>query len=143
MPDLMIDRASAYQRAFPWMALRYGAGGVLYYDTVYGYSHGNPESPWKDAFSFKGYGEGNLFYPCTPDLGGCAEPKVAPSLRLKVLRDGFEDVQILRMARAKGAPVDRWLTEFIPNSRTFNKTTEAYEALKRRALRAMDSPGGK
>jgi hypothetical protein len=141
LPDLVMDRPSAYQRIFPWMAFRYGAGGVLYYDTVYGYGQGGKDSPWKDAFSFTGYGEGNLFYPCTPDLGGCQNARVAPSLRLKILRDGFEDAQILRMAREKGAPVDAWVAALIHSKTDFPQQTRALEELKRQALRALDSKG--
>lgn len=140
-PDLVIDRESAYQRVFPWMALRYGAEGILYFDTVYGYSHGGGESPWKDGFHFTGYGEGNLFYPCTRVLGGCERPRIAPALRLKILRDGLEDVQILKMARAKGLPVDQWVKELLPNVRSFPKNTHAFEKLKRRALQEMSAMG--
>jgi hypothetical protein len=142
-PDLVIDRAASFQRAFPWVALRYHAEGILYYDTVYGYSHGDEASPWKDGFHFTGYGEGNLFYPCVVGLGGCKDPKIFPSLRLKIIRDGLEDVQIMKMARDRKLPVDEWVKEMIPDSRSFPKTTSAYERLKRKALRLLETHGKK
>jgi hypothetical protein len=139
-PDLVIDRASAYQRAFPWIALRYKAQGLLYYDTVYGYGKGTAASPWKDAFSFKGYGEGNLFYPCTSTLGNCKEPRVISSLRLKILRDGLEDAQILTMALVKTPTLKDEIHKLVVSVRDFNKSAGAYEKLKRTALQALEKP---
>ena len=137
-PDMVMDRPAAYQRAFPWMALRYGARGILYYDTVYGYAKGGANAPWKDQFFFTGYGEGNLFYPCTQQLGKCETPQVISSLRLKIIRDGLQDVQILKMAKDKGIKIDAWVNKAIKHSRSFLKDTKSYEDIKREALRAMD-----
>ena len=138
-PDLVTDRASAYARALPWVAVRYGATGVLYYDTIYGYNHGDSQSPWKDSFQFTGYGEGNLFYPCTPALGGCAEPKVLPSYRLKAFRDGMQDSQILLAAKARGAPVDAWVKELVPSARQFPHSVASFEKVKTQALEALEA----
>ncbi len=136
-PDLVTDRPSAYQRVFPWMALKYEASGILYYDTVYGYSKGSLDTPWTDAFHFTGYGEGTLFYPCTPQLGHCKTQRVIASLRLKILRDGLEDVQILKMAQKKDVQ-NKSLVNKIKNVRSFPKNTEDFEQLKRQALNALD-----
>ena len=138
LPDLVMDRPSAYQRVFPWMALRYKATGILYYDTVYGYN-ASENSPWKDPFQFTGYGEGNFYYPCTPAVCGTKDHEVLPSLRLKTLRDGLEDTQILAMARTRGLPVDQWIKELIPNARHFPVDTAAYESVKVRALEALEA----
>lgn len=138
-PDLVMDRTSAYHRALPWVAFRYGAEGVLYYDTVYGYSHGGAESPWKDAFAFTGYGEGNLFYPCHKTLGGCSGQQALPSLRLKVIRDGLEDAEILRIGREKGLPVDDWVKALVPDARNFPRSAAPFEALKRKVLQSLEA----
>ena len=138
-PDLVMDRPSSYIRVFPWMAIRYGAEGILYYDSVYGYSHGSPMSPWKDAFSFTGYGEGNLFYPCSPLIAGCKSQQVFASTRLKILRDGLEDVQILKMLEEKGTAVNSTVTHLIPGVRNFPTKTAAYEELKRWALSQLEN----
>ncbi|MES2802054.1 MAG: hypothetical protein V4654_06145 [Bdellovibrionota bacterium] len=132
-PDLVTDRPSAYTRVFPWMALRYGATGLLYYDTVYTYSHGGDLSPWMDSFDFTGYGEGGLFYPCTPRLGQCKTQKVIPALRLKVLRDGLEDAQLLIMAQNKGFDLQE-LNKVVRHVRDFSLNTADYEMVKRKAL---------
>lgn len=132
-PDFVADRPSAYLRVFPWMALRYGATGVLYYDTVYTYSHGGELSPWLDSFDFTGYGEGGLFYPCTAKLGQCKTPQVIPALRLKILRDGLEDVQIMKLALAKGFDAQQ-VNKVVRNARDFSLNTMDYEMIKRAAL---------
>ncbi|MBI3543311.1 MAG: DUF4091 domain-containing protein [Deltaproteobacteria bacterium] len=137
LPDLMIDRPSAFQRSFAWMGLRYHADGILYYDTVNGYRE-KSDSPFQDTFEFTGYGEGNLFYPCTPAFCGTEGQEALASFRLKALRDGLEDVQLLSMARAKGAPVDDWVKELIPGARRFPSDTEPYEKLKARALESLE-----
>jgi hypothetical protein len=122
----------------PWYALRFGAKGILYYDTVYGYVKGGSLAPWKDQFFFTGYGEGNLFYPCTKELGKCDKPQVISSIRLKIIRDGLEDVQILKMASAKGIAIDEWTKKIVKGGRSFSKDVVSYEEIKRLALRAMD-----
>jgi hypothetical protein len=138
-PDFSTDRPSAYLRVFPWMALRYGATGVLYYDTVYTYNHGSASSPWIDSFDFTGYGEGGLFYPCTVKLGGCKTPHVIPSLRLKILRDGLEDVQIVSQALAKGFELKE-VNKVVRHSRDFSLDTVDYEMVKRKALDFLTKP---
>lgn len=99
LPDLVVDHSLTKTRSFAWSALALGAKGLLYYDTVYGYGLTPTNSPWTDTFSFTGVGEGNLFYPCTQDLGGCLKPQVFSSLRLKILRDGLEDVQLFNQTQ--------------------------------------------
>lgn len=101
LPDLMIDQALIKTRSFAWSALALGAQGLLYYDTVYGYDSAKSTSPWTDTFAFTGVGEGNLFYPCTKQLGGCQSPTAFASLRLKILRDGLEDAQLLGQTKTK------------------------------------------
>lgn len=138
-PDFVTDRPSAYLRSFPWSALRYGATGLLYFDTVYTYTNGGPQSPWQDSFAFTGYGEGLLFYPCTPKLGQCKTPKVIPALRLKILRDGLEDAQIVKMAQAKGFDISA-VNKVVRNVRDFSVNTADYEMIKRQALAFLSKP---
>ena len=140
-PDLVTDRPSAYARSFPWYAVRYQATGILYYDTVYTYDRG-PESPWVDNFDFTGYGEGGLFYPCTPRLGKCTNQKMIPALRLKILRDGLEDAEILRIAKEKGFDMLA-VNKLIRNGRDFAVNTADYEMVKRQALAFIAKPDAK
>lgn len=139
LPDLVTDRPTAYHLALPIMAVRFHAEGILYYDTVYGYTGSDGLAPWKDPFAFTGYGEGNLFYPCSPKLCGTDDQVALPSLRLKAMRDGMQDAEILLLAREKGAPVDDWLKELIPDVRHFPLEAAAYERIKVRALEFLSN----
>lgn len=111
-PDFVIDRYSFNLRVLPWIAVQEHFDGILYYDTVYGYSVEH-DSPWKDHFSFTGYGEGNLFYPCNKEFCGLEEHHALASLRLKTFRDGLEDAQILKMAKDKNIDLKPYLEKAI------------------------------
>lgn len=138
IPDLVTDRKAAYARVLPWVAARYGADGILYYDTVYGYDSEKPESPWQDSFAFTGYGEGNLFYPCNKIFCGTEEQLPLASLRLKSLRDGLQDYEVITLGRKAGLPVDQWIKDMIPSVREFPKDTARYDVLRVRVLKALE-----
>jgi hypothetical protein len=133
IPDLVTDRPSAFVRAFPWVAYRYGADGILYYDTVLGYGQ-KSSAPWRDGFNFSGYGEGNLFYPCNESLCGIKDQLVFASLRLKALRDGLEDVQILSQVAKAKLPVAGWVHDIVPSAQKFPKSTSVFAELKAKSL---------
>ncbi|MFZ4715038.1 MAG: hypothetical protein ACOYL6_15060 [Bacteriovoracaceae bacterium] len=136
-PDFVTDRPSSFIRSFPWLAYYYGAKGILYYDSAYGYTkEGN--SPWVDDFNFTGYGEGNLFYPCNPEFCGIKEQFPLVSLRLKILRDGLEDVQIARDAMAKKPELEKGLKDFLKPPRNFPERTELYNTKKTEYLKILD-----
>lgn len=57
-------------------------------------------SPWSNVYAMPGYpGEGLLVYPGRP----VGVPGVAPSMRLKYLRDGVEDYDYLALLEQRGA----------------------------------------
>jgi hypothetical protein len=145
-PDFATDRPSAYVRALPWFAFKYNADGVLYYDTVFGYTKSPAKSPWVDSFAFTGYGEGNLFYPCTLEL--CGVSAALPSLRLKILRSGLQDVEILRAAlllplqksgQEKQSELRARVDSLFSRSQNFPHRTEIFEQLKVDALKILDA----
>src|SRR5207244_6096201 len=58
--------------------------------------------PWVNQYNYGGTGDGTLFYPGTPArIGGKTEIPIE-SLRLKGLRDGMEDYELLAMAARLG-----------------------------------------
>lgn len=135
-PDLAMDRPSSYARTFPIMAFYDSAQGILYYDTVYGYTkEGN--SPWHDQFNFTGYGEGNLFYPCNKTFCGVNQQFPLASLRLKVLRDGLEDVQIYNEGKKKGVYVMKDLRLMIKGPRQFPLNNSEYNQFKIKILEEL------
>jgi hypothetical protein len=92
-PNLFIDSEAACQRVIPWLAARYGFQGFLYWETTYLYR--GDWNPWLNSRTPYPNGEGNLLYPGTPEMTGLPEHVPVPSLRLLLLREGFEDFEYL------------------------------------------------
>jgi hypothetical protein len=86
-PQLAIDVRGEMNRSMPWMTFRYGMAAELYWDTTFGFS-----SVGLDFAKFtakRTWGDGTLFSP------GPTGPH--PSLRLKLIRDGMEDYEYLKL----------------------------------------------
>jgi hypothetical protein len=66
---------------------------MLYYNVVRSYRNDN--NPWISQYLFWSNGDGTLVYPGLPAFSAIDTHKPAPSLRLKILRDGFEDYEYL------------------------------------------------
>jgi len=93
-PSYVIDASAVRNRAMQWLAFRYDVAGELYYETVQAFSGGDP---WTDQWRFSGNGDGTLFYPGTPTkIGGTTHVPVA-SIRLKMIREGMEDYEYLKL----------------------------------------------
>jgi hypothetical protein len=95
----MIDRPAAKARALEWLSFLEGASGELYYHTAEALG-----TAWTDQFRHYGNGDGTLFYPGLPSIiGGTTEVPV-PSLRLKLIRLGFQDYEWLKAVSDAGDP---------------------------------------
>lgn len=92
-----VDAPASEVRALPWLAFRYDATGLLYYDTVLQLA-----TAWDDAYRYTGNGEGTLFYPGTPARIGGTRAIPLASIRLAALRDGLEDHEYLVFLRDNG-----------------------------------------
>jgi Domain of unknown function (DUF4091) len=74
-----------------WLTFLYRTSGELYYETG-----GKLQTAWTDQFDFGGNGDGTLFYPGTPDRIGGTQPIPIEAIRLKLIRDGYEDYEYLK-----------------------------------------------
>jgi len=82
-----------------WMSFTYDLQGELYFETTMAYYLGDP---WVTQAAFGGNGDGTLFYPgTTARIGGQTEIPVE-ALRLKAIRDGMEDYELLNLAKTLG-----------------------------------------
>ncbi len=113
-PNMMIDNPALEQRLAMWMSWHYGARGVFIWA-------GNEELTAKDfwknkplkveqdmaTFPYGGAHHGNGFLVYPPRAAGGA---VVSSLRLKMLRDGMEDVAIFEAIKAKLGNTPGWLS---------------------------------
>jgi MYXO-CTERM domain-containing protein len=98
-PTYAIDSDATRNRAMEWMSFSYDISGELYYEVTMAYFSGDP---WVSQNNFGGAGDGTLFYPGTSGkIGGQTEIPVE-SFRMKMIRDGMEDYELLAMARQLG-----------------------------------------
>jgi len=117
-PFWMIEFPLLNLRIIPWINYRYGVEGLLYWTTSYWNEiHARGGSPWTDPCSVKERilcynGDGVLVYPgkevnyivprgAFGSLSQAAVYGPVPSLRLKALRDGMEDYELLTLAAQK------------------------------------------
>jgi hypothetical protein len=99
--DYTIDTAGGQNRAMGWLAYTYNATGELYYSATQ-----QMPTAWTDQFVSGGNGDGTLFYPGTTDRIGGTTPIPLESLRLKMIRDGHQDYEYLRIAAQHGHAAD-------------------------------------
>jgi Glycoside hydrolase 123, catalytic domain len=100
-PSYMIDATAVRNRAMQWLLFRYATSGELYWETAFAFMGGDA---WTDQWDFTGNGDGTLFYPGTPaKIGGTTHVPVA-SIRLKMIREGMEDYEYLKLLSDLGDP---------------------------------------
>ena len=104
-PNFMVDATAVQNRSEPWMHFIYDAPGMLYYDVS-----AHLADAWRNngIYDYTGQGDGTLLYPGTPAtvvngssyaIGGTSHIPLA-SLRLKMIREGLEDYEYLRLCDA-------------------------------------------
>jgi hypothetical protein len=93
-----IDAPASETRALAWLAFSYDLSGTLYFDTTLQLARA-----WDDQYRYTGNGEGTLFYPGTLERIGGRTPIPIESIRMKLVRDGYEDYEYLRFLSEHGA----------------------------------------
>lgn len=141
-PGYEVDRPGTAARAVPLLGHRRGLKGELYYAML----HAWDADPWTDVRAFAGNGDGTLLYPGRPEALGGTRPFPVESIRLKIIRDALEDVELFAMARAagEGPLADALLARLVPSGRGWERRPAPWlsarrtlgEALARRGLRA-------
>ncbi len=100
----MIDHSGPRNRAMGVLAFLDRIEGELYFDTLSAWEKDG--QPWRDVWRFGGNGDGTFFYPGTREHLGDEAPQLVSSLRLKTVRDGLEDYELLTLVAARrGRPV--------------------------------------
>jgi hypothetical protein len=128
-PGYEVDRPGAAARAVPLLGFRRGLKGELYYDMLQAWT-GNP---WTDVRAFAGNGDGTLLYPGWPAALGGTRPFPVESIRLKIIRDALEDVELFALARAAGERrlADRLLARLVPTARGYERRPGPWLAARR------------
>ncbi len=149
-PNMMIDNPALEQRLAMWMSWHYGARGVFIWA-------GNEELTAKDfwknkplkleqdkpTFPYGGVHHGNGFLVYPPREKGGA---VVPSLRLKMLRDGMEDVAIFEAIKKKVGGKAEWLSpvpEVFVHPHYFDQLPEGLLGKREAVLKAFAELEGK
>ena len=101
-PNLMIDTSAVQNRAQGILSWLYGVTGILYYRI----DERLPQA-WdaNGLYAFGGNGDGTLVYPGKPSIIGGSTHIPLASIRLKALRDGFEDYELMKLVTDLGDPV--------------------------------------
>jgi len=139
-PNMLIDNAALEHRLALWMSWYYKARGVFIYA---GNSWGDiPSDFWQKMdlqakeykYPYAGIHNGNgfLVYPPVEKDG-----KVLPSLRLKILRDGMEDIAIMEAVRK--AYGDRTAAKIISPVPDVFMHTHYYDRCPEALLEKMES----
>lgn len=98
-PSFMVDNSAVQNRSQGMLSWLYRMGGVLYYAADL-----HLPTAWTDIYDFGGNGDGTLLYPGKPSvIGGQTDIPVA-SIRLKMIREGFEDYEYMKLVSDLGDP---------------------------------------
>jgi hypothetical protein len=97
-PGYAIDAPALQARATAWLAYEYRVTGELYWNATE-----RLPSAWTDSYEQGGNGDGTLFYPGTvARIGGPAGTDIPiESARLKRMRDGRQDYELLRLVEQR------------------------------------------
>lgn len=102
LPSYFIDASAVSPRVVGWLSWRKGVQGVLYYHMAYSWKN----LPWENQFAFDANGDGTLWYPGTPEYIGGTKATPVSSIRLKAIRDGFEDYEYLALLEKLGGKAE-------------------------------------
>ena len=96
-PSYTIDAPASQARAMGWLSFVLRTSGELYFAV-----DRKLATAWHDQYAFGGNGDGTLFYPGKPSIVGGRRPIPIESIRLKLIRDGYEDYEYLALLARRG-----------------------------------------
>ncbi|HEX8909629.1 MAG TPA: DUF4091 domain-containing protein [Anaeromyxobacteraceae bacterium] len=139
-----IDASAIRNRAMEWLSFLFGVSGELYYETTQAYDYADGRDPWTNQWAYGGNGDGTLFYPGTPAaVGGQTDIPVA-SIRLKMIREGMEDHEYLKLLSDVGDPTlaQALAAQLFPNPWTQPSVDQLFAAREQIAFRIVQLTGG-
>jgi hypothetical protein len=141
-PSVMVDDSSSQTRAQGMLSWMYGVSGMLYYETLL-----HLDTAWSTVYdsSFGGNGDGTLLYPGKPSIIGGTDDIPVASIRLKMLREGLEDYEYMKLVSDLGDPGFAQSTgqALYPNVYSSNQPSSSiYNAREQLAQRILQLNGG-
>ncbi len=131
-------RSAVQDRAFPWHAFRLDVSGELYFDSTYQLT-----TAWDDngQCAFSGSGDGTIFYPGKTSIIGGADDISIESIRMKMIREGVEDYEYLKLASAKdAAKAKKIANDLFPHTFDSAQTHQKLEAARDALFAMLDQP---
>jgi hypothetical protein len=135
-PGYVIDAPASEARAMGWLSYTYRTAGELYFETG-----GKLASAWTNQFDFGGNGDGTLFYPGVTSQVGGTKPIPIESLRLKLIRDGYEDYEYLRYLtlRGKGATARSIAKGLFPTTHDTRRSNDELQKARGKLIAAINA----
>ena len=142
-PNYFIDREAADPRMVAWITDRYDMDGILYWTSNY---WREVKDPWTDAAGWKrsfcnapASGEGSLIYPGHLVKKFTGQDNVdgpVNSIRLALLREGMEELELLGVLRELGGDevADEIVESICRDIRDFSRDPNAIDAARRRVI---------
>lgn len=117
-PNVFIQYSGMNTRIWPWMSFALDQNGIEYWDAKPAPSATSPK-----VYGDSAWGDGTLFYAGLPLELGVAEEIPLPSIRLKILRDGIQDYELLSMIKKKNPVLARTLCQkMIQETKDYDKS---------------------
>jgi PKD repeat protein len=139
-PNLVADTTAVQNRAQGIMSWLFDVSGVLYYETVL-----HLPQAWTGVNDFDGNAEGTLLYPGRISIiGGQTDVPIA-SIRLKMIREGMEDYEYLKIVADLGdhAFAESTARALFPHAYAADQpSTAVYAARAALAHRILELKGG-
>jgi hypothetical protein len=132
-PNWAVDGTAVANRAMEWLSFRFGVTGELYYATTICWTSTvcrNPPDPWVTVRYGPAW-DGGFLYPgrqTGSPVGstnvGTHSPIWLPSVRLKNIRDGYQDYEYLYLLtnKGQGSLVQNAISSWLTASTNFNNT---------------------
>ncbi len=130
-PSYMVDASAARNRAMQSAMYAMKATGELYYETALAF-----DTAWEDIFRFAGNGDGTLFYPGMVSKIGGSTAVPLPSLRMKLIREGMQDYEWLKLVADAGDPefADRIARSLVPSASKVGDDGMAFVVARRQLI---------
>lgn len=131
-----IDAPASQARAMGWLNFVYNTSGELFWDVG-----ACLPSAWTSNFNYGGNGDGTLFYPGKKDIIGGNTDIPIESMRLKLIRDGYEDYELLKLTeQRKGRAVALQVAQqLFPSTYQATQTDSAVQQARQQLVRALDA----
>ena len=130
--NVKVDDDGIVSRVLFWQFYQRDIDGFLYWHSSYYSQLGNGGDPWGSVDTFDNgiYGDGILIY--TGTGAGLAHSTPVASIRLKIIRDGIDDIELLYMAEELFGRewVDERANKVSKSLTTVDVTSDQFAALR-------------